>query len=102
MDRADLYRLDATAQAALILTGAASPNELLDAAIARIDSLNPRINAVITPLFDEARAQIASGFTPSAPFAGVPMLLKDASIEVEGTPHYCGLGVLRDIGHRST
>ena len=47
--------LDATGQAELIRKGDASPLELVDAAIARIEKLNPQLNAVIHPLFDKAR-----------------------------------------------
>ncbi len=98
----ELWKLDATAQAELVRSRQASPTELLEAAIARIEQLNPTINAVVTPLFERARAQ-ALGFTAfDAPFAGVPMLVKDASLESEGTPYYIGLGPLRDIKHTST
>ena len=100
MSQADLWRLDGTAQAALIRHREITPVELLDAAIARIERLNPRINAVIMPLYDLARRQ-AADVDPDAPFAGVPMLIKDAGIEIEGTPHYLGTRVLRDLGYRS-
>jgi amidase len=96
----DLWRLDASAQAALVREGHVTPRELLDAAIARIEQLNPAINAVITPLFELAAEQAAGPM--SGPFAGVPLLLKDASLEVEGTPHYAGVGAMRDAGNRST
>jgi amidase len=46
-----LAQLDATAQAELVRRGDASPLDLVDAAIARIEAINPKINAVITPLF---------------------------------------------------
>ena len=46
----DLAQLDATAQAELVRSGEASPLELVDAAIARIEKLNPELNAVIHPL----------------------------------------------------
>jgi len=49
--------LDATAQAELVQRGEIHPIDLVDAAIARIERLNPTLNAVITPLFDQARAQ---------------------------------------------
>jgi amidase len=102
MDIDGLWRLDATAQAALVRGGAVSAREVLDAAIARIERVNPPINAVVTPLFDEARAAAdAPGSRRDAPFAGVPMLLKDASIEVQGTPYYIGTRLLRDAGYRS-
>ena len=49
--------LDATAQAELVRTGQATPLELVDEAIARVEKLNGELNAVIHPLFDKARAQ---------------------------------------------
>ena len=51
----DLSHLDATTQAELVRTGAASPIELVDAAIERIEKRNDELNAVIIPLFDRAR-----------------------------------------------
>jgi amidase len=98
---AALWQLDATGQAELVRRGAASLAELVEAAIARVERLNPRINAVVTPMFDEARRRCADVRAPGGLFSGVPMLLKDASIEVEGAPYYLGTRVLRDIGWRS-
>jgi amidase len=77
--------LDATAQADLVRTGKASPAELVDDAIARIEKLNPQLNAVIHQLFDRARAETA-GTLPDGPFRGVPLLLKDLGAELAGTP----------------
>ena len=72
----DLARLDATAQAELVRNGEATPVELVDAAIERIEPINPELNAVITPLFEKAR-EAAAGELPNGPFRGVPTLLKD-------------------------
>ncbi len=63
--------LDATGQAALVRTEEASPAELVDAAIARIEKLNPELNAVIHELFDRARAE-AAGTCPMVPSAACP------------------------------
>ena len=98
----DLWKLDATAQAELVRTRQISRTELLEAAIARVERLNPSVNAVITPLFERARAKARDFADFDAPFGGVPMLVKDASLEIEGTPYYIGLGPLRDIHHTST
>ena len=51
----DLAPLDATAQAELVRNGEASPLELVDAAIERIEASNGEINAVIHKLYDEGR-----------------------------------------------
>ena len=55
MDLDAVWKLDATAQAELVRRGDVTAAELVEAAIARIERLNPAINAVITPLYDEAR-----------------------------------------------
>ncbi|HEY5155534.1 MAG TPA: amidase family protein, partial [Acidimicrobiales bacterium] len=81
----DLSRLDATAQAELVRSGQASAVELVDAAVARIEALNPQLNAVIHELFDRARVE-AAGTLPDGPFRGVPFLLKDFAAELAGTP----------------
>ncbi len=91
----DLSRLDATAQAQLVRSGEASPAELVDAAIARIEALNPELNAVIHPLFEKARAtEPADG-----PFRGVPMLVKDLSCYTEGDPLHEGMAFLKQAGY---
>jgi Asp-tRNA(Asn)/Glu-tRNA(Gln) amidotransferase A subunit family amidase len=75
--RQDEYtRHDATALAALIRRRKVGAREVLDAAIRRIEKFNPRINAVVLEMFDEARTTVRAGL-PDAPFAGVPFLLKD-------------------------
>jgi amidase len=53
----DLTDLDATGQAELVRRGEATPSELVDAAIERVEKINPQLNAVIHPLFEKARAQ---------------------------------------------
>jgi amidase len=60
-----------------------APAELADAAIERIEALNPRLNAVVERDYERARAAArAMGLT--APLAGVPFLAKDINIEVAG------------------
>lgn len=88
--------LDATAQADLVRRGDASPAELVDAAIARIEALNPRLDSVIRTRFDQARAQ-AAGSLPDGPFRGVPILLKDLGCLVAGEVTAFGLGPLTDV-----
>jgi len=70
-----LSLLDATAQAELVRSGQVSPAELVTAAIERIETLNPVLNAVVTPVFDRALEEARS--VPQGPFAGVPYPLKD-------------------------
>ncbi len=96
----DLATLDATAQAELVRTGQASPSELVDAAIARIESLNPQLNAVIWECFDRARTQ-ARATLPDGPLRGVPMLFKDLSCAVEGDPYHEGTQYRKRTGYRA-
>src|SRR5262245_64277519 len=93
-----LARLDATAQAELVYRGELTPGELVDAAITRIEKLNLTLNAVITPLFDKARAQASSPNLPQGPFRGVPFLLKDLGCHSAGDPYHAGMRVLREAG----
>ena len=96
----DITRLDATAQAELIRSGSASPLEVVDAAIARIEALNPAINAVIHERFEKARTE-ATGPLPDGPFRGVPFLLKDLEARSVGDPHHAGTTFLKEHGYIS-
>ncbi|HEX6522785.1 MAG TPA: amidase [Streptosporangiaceae bacterium] len=87
--------LDATAQADLVRRGEVSPKELAEAAIARIETVNPRLDAVIRTRFDAARLE-ADGDLPDGPFRGVPILYKDLGCTVAGEVTAFGLGPLRD------
>jgi amidase len=93
----DLSRLDATAQAELVRQGEISPRELVEAAINRIEKVNPQLNAVITPLFEKAHAAAASRELPQGPFAGVPLLLKDLGVWSAGDRYCAGMRFLRDL-----
>jgi amidase len=88
--------LDAIAQAELVRQRRVSPLDLVDAAIARIQALNSKLNAVIIPLFEQARAQAKSGAILDGPFRGVPFLMKDLGAAYGGDPLYMGMKLLRD------
>ena len=92
---ADYLRFDATALAQMVKDRAVTPLELVETAIARIDRLNPRVNAVIHRMDDSARAA-ARGPLPEGPFRGVPLLLKDLLADVAGQPLRCGSRFLAD------
>jgi amidase len=91
---------DATELATLIRTGQASPGELVDDAIARVERLDPTINAVIHERFEAARSE-ARGELPDGPFRGVPFLVKDLGCEMAGEPHTLGNRALRDADARA-
>src|SRR5579863_5846068 len=85
---------DALGLAELVRRREVSPTELLDAAIARLDAVEPKINAVPVRHDDFARKQIAQGL-PEGPFRGVPFLLKDLSM-LAGTRTTYGSRAYRD------
>ncbi|OYU14617.1 MAG: amidase [Alphaproteobacteria bacterium PA4] len=78
----DLLDHDALGQAALVASGQASPAELLEAAIARAEATNPRLNFMAQPLYERARSAAKTTFT--GPFAGVPFLVKDLHMAIPG------------------
>jgi len=86
-----------TRQAELIRDGEVSSAELINAHLARIDEVNPAINAAIGILRESALREAAAvdrrraAGDPLRPLEGVPFSVKD-SIEVEGT--VCSAGTI--------
>jgi len=96
MDRMELTRLSAATLAQSIARGDLSALEVTEAAIARIEEVNPRINAVVVKRYDQARAEArnvdarrARG-EPLPALAGVPVTIKEC-IDLAGTPSTFGL-----------
>lgn len=83
MTTGDFGEFDATALAALVRGREVSALELVDDAIRRCEQVNGRLNAVVTDMFEQARAR-ARVAAPSGPLAGVPFLMKDCVAEVAG------------------
>ena len=88
--------LDATALADMVRRKEVTPNELVEAAIERIERINPEINAVVTPMYDLARAAARSPI-PDGPFTGVPFLLKDLLAAFGGVRMTSGSAFLSDF-----
>jgi amidase len=101
LDVSELSTMDATAQAELVRGKELTPLELVDAAIARIEHVNQTLNAVITSLYEDARAAAVSPDLPDGPFRGVPFLLKDIGARQKGQPYYMGNRALREASFRS-
>jgi len=72
--------------------------ELIDAAIARLERLDPTIHAVVHPALDLARAAATAPDLPDGPFRGVPFLMKDIGGAEAGRPYCCGMRFLRNAG----
>jgi amidase len=96
----DILDGDATSQAEAVRSGTLSAPELIQAAIERSEARNPALNAVIRTRFDEALSE-AAHVDPSAPFAGVPMVLKDLTLGIKGEPLYMGTRGLKAADYRS-
>lgn len=84
-----LWSHDATELAELVRKGEIEPRELVDAAIARAEKVNPEINAIANPLFEKAR-QFATTVDRQAPLAGVPFAVKDLGTVWNGVPVHDG------------
>lgn len=80
---------DALGLAAAVDRGDVTPAELLDEALARVEAVNPRLNAVVMLREEVARRLIREGL-PDGPLKGVPFLLKDLGAEAVDFPSNSG------------
>nr|WP_296773554.1 amidase [Rhodococcus sp. (in: high G+C Gram-positive bacteria)] len=86
-----LGRLDATGIAAAIASGDISAAEAVDAAIARADAVDSRLNAIQSSDFDRAREHARR--PGSGVFAGVPTFVKDNTDVAGLASNHGSLGV---------
>jgi amidase len=95
--RFDEYRrCDAVALAGLVAKDEVSAREMLEAAIARAEAVNPKINAIVHKQYARARAAVDTG-SPRGPLAGVPYLLKDLGTFDAGEPARFGSSLYADF-----
>ncbi|MEU0099778.1 amidase [Streptomyces sp. NPDC006267] len=95
MDYAEYRTYDAVGLAELVAAGEVSPCELLETAITRAEAVGERLNAVVRPMHDLARARAKEPL--SGPFAGVPFLVKDLLQDYAGVPTGSGSHALNHI-----
>ncbi len=96
-DLVQLYTAsDAVGLGEMVRKREVSPAELLETAISVIDRINPRLNAVIHRLDDMGRAQLPS-VDLTAPFAGVPYLLKELASMWQGAPLTNSCAWMKDV-----
>src|SRR5271168_2982950 len=88
--------LDGLGLAELVKSRKASPQELLDEALARARDVEPAINSLSQIFPDRARSAIAAGL-PDGPFHGVPFLVKDVSVSLKGAPTLNGSRLCRNV-----
>lgn len=94
----ELARMDAVGQAELVRRGEVKPSELVEAGIARLEKLNPRLNAVIHPALERARDLAAAVDPKQGAFPGVPFLMKDIGGQEAGQPCCGGMAALKRAG----
>jgi Asp-tRNA(Asn)/Glu-tRNA(Gln) amidotransferase A subunit family amidase len=92
----DYRQHDATALAGLIRKKQVSAKEVLEAAIARAEEVNPNINAIVHKQYERARKAVAAGL-PDGPLAGVPYLIKDLGTYEQGEPARYGSSLYKDF-----
>lgn len=93
----ELLDQDATAQAELVRRGEVAPVELVRASIDAIERLDPQLDAMLHRAFDYALSSAEAPVDKTAPFCGVPTVLKDYGQHVAGFPFsYGALPFLRE------
>lgn len=86
---------DATSLAEAIRRGDLTAREAVEYSIARIEALDPTLNAVIGTRFDAALAEVDRGL-PDGPLRGVPTLIKSLAADVAGLPTTGGSRLFAD------
>ena len=94
MNHDEYLQHDATALARRVQAGDLTADELVEIALARIEAFNPRLNAVVRLMKDDARRSAANPL--SGPFTGVPFLAKDLGSMYAGHPTSSGSRYLAD------
>ncbi|ONI75387.1 amidase [Actinosynnema sp. ALI-1.44] len=95
VDYEEYRRFDAVGLAGLVARGEVTAADLLEVAIERAEQVNPKLNAIVYPMYEIARKRAAGPL--SGPLAGVPFLLKDLGQDYAGLPTGSGSWSLR--GH---
>jgi amidase len=85
----DYTSRDGLGLAELVARKEVKPEELLEAALSAVEKVNPKINAVLQTLPDQARAAIRQGLPPG-PFHGVPFVIKELVLHAKNVR--CDMG----------
>lgn len=97
----ELWQLGALELAARIRSREVSSREVVEAHLARVDDVNPHLNAIVRRLDDEALAAAdaadaaVAGGSELGVFHGVPITVKE-NIDLAGTPTTQGIAALAD------
>lgn len=95
----EYQKYDGLALAELVRTKQVTAAELLELAIGRAEAVNPKLNAIIIPMYEIARQRAKESL--NGPFAGVPMLVKDLFQEYEGVQTAYGCQGLKGANRKA-
>lgn len=102
MNKDDIWRLSATKLSTLTRAGDLSAEAAVEASLARMQAVNPALNAVVVDLSDQARQRArnldkarAAGAAPG-PLQGVPVTIK-INVDQKGHATSNGVTALKDL-----
>jgi amidase len=102
MQGTQIWQLSATEQAAAVRDGTISAVDAVESAIARLDAVNPTVNAVVVDLRQQALAEAAEADARRSrgetlpPLHGVPVTIK-INVDFAGQANSNGLVALQDL-----
>ncbi|MEM9513321.1 MAG: amidase [Actinomycetota bacterium] len=99
MSASQIWQHDAVGQAELIRSGDIAPAAAVDEAIRRAERLDPAINSIVHPRFEQAADDVAT--LTAGPFAGVPFAVKDWKCTTAGEPSTWAMQAFVDIDRRA-
>ncbi len=92
----EYMQFDGLGLAELVRKKEVTAAELLQTALQAIERTNPKLNAVIATLEDEAQAALKQGL-PEGPFTGVPFLIKDLLLHAANVPSALGNRLFKQL-----
>lgn len=95
----ELALLDGLGQADLVRRRVLSPRELVRSAVEAIQTHATGLGAPV--VFERFEAALEEAGRCEGPFAGLPLLVKDLTLEVRGWPYTAGTRFLKRLGWRS-
>lgn len=96
LSQSEYEALDGLAMAALVKKGELTAVDLLQTAVARYEAVNPQLNAIVTPMIEQAATAVAQAI-PAGAFQGVPFLMKDLGEFLAGGRMTSGCTVLNQF-----